>query len=113
MTLTERWYFSERNIKRYAKRALEWNLSLLDNDENKWTCMNNTRRVVKVELVKGILTFTVHVRVQENGERVWKYRKYSIIDTRSDDTPMAEGDIMLDAVHAIHPGRTGKYNFKK
>ena len=113
MTLAERWYFGTRHLKLYAKKVIAWDKTRTDSDETKWAYTSNDRYAVKAEVVKGVLTFTVHVYARENGQYVWKYRKYSIIDSKNDATAANEGDINLDDRHVIRPGRTGKYSFKK
>lgn len=113
MTITERFFFSNWNIKRYARKVLAWDRTRSDKDECKMTCASNARRAIKAEVVKGVLTFTVHVRTRDNGSTVWKYRKYSIIMATNDVTPLMDGDIVLDDTHVIRPGRSGKYNFKQ
>ena len=113
MTLAEKWYFNKFHLKTYAKKFICWSVGRSDSDENKWTYVANERYAVKAEIVKGVLTFTVHVRVRENGQYIWKYRKYAIVDSKRDETAATEGDVSLDGRYVIRPGRTGKYSFKK
>ena len=113
MTLLERWYFSNRRILHWGKRAMTWADARTDSDETKCTALTRKHAVVKYELVKGVLTFAIHVHVKESGEYIWKYRKYSIVDTRNDNTPLIDGDIVLADPFVVRPGRAGKYGFKK
>lgn len=113
MTLLERWYFDKRAVLCWGKRAKAWADARTDSDETKYTAVTKKHAVVKYELVKGVLTFAIHVRVKESGEYIWKYRKYSIVDTRNDNTPLIDGDIVLVDPLVVRPGRAGKYGFKK
>lgn len=107
----ERFYFSNWYMRRVAKRTLDWASELTDADEWKKTLVSRSKVQVKLERSKGVPTFTIHVRVREGDMYVWRYRKYSILDSMDDKTPFQEGDTALTNRHYVHFIRRGKYRF--
>ena len=111
MTMFEKLFFSRWFTRRCTQDVLDWNTERTDTDETKWIRTDGMIHKVKAEIVKGVLTFTVHVRVKENGSIVWKYRKYAILDNNDVDEETA-GDVDLKGRYVARQIRHGQYNFK-
>ena len=105
------WYRRNGTIRCYAKKTLEWFHELEGGDERKKTFVSNGHAVIKAEVVANSLVFSIHVKVKEGDMFLWKYQKYSIVNSSvsGHDEPI----LMVDEDHVVVKGRAGKYSFKQ